>query len=83
MVLRQAELARRAEHAGALDAAELGALDAHSCRQRRAGRRHRHHVADLEILRAADDLVRSAPVVDPGDGEVVGPRNLLRGGDAH
>ncbi len=55
-VLGQAEFLGRAHHALGELAAQLALLDGEAAGEFRAGQGERHPVADLEVLRAADDL---------------------------
>ena len=64
--VRQAELARRAQHAGRFDAAQLRLPDLHAARQLRADRRQRRLQPGARIRRAADDLHASPCRCRPG-----------------
>ncbi|CRE10820.1 Uncharacterised protein [Bordetella pertussis] len=73
MVLRQAQLARRAQHARGLHAAHLGHADLHAAGQFGAHARQRHGQARGRIGRAAHDLQQSArTVVDLAHAQLVG-----------
>ena len=85
VVLGELELARRAEHAAALDAADLADLDAKRLgvvalarrRQLGADARQRHLDAGAHVRRAADDLQRLAAAgVHLADAQLVGVRML-------
>ena len=72
VILGQAEFARRAEHAEALDAAYLGALDL-DARQFGADPRARHLHAGGDIRRATNDLQRTGFAdIDGAELELVG-----------
>ena len=87
MVVAQLEFSRRAQHAVALDAAQLAHADAESgisaFRWRQAGANHRQRHADARtgIGRAADDLQasggRTRTRIDPADLQLVGLRMPL------
>jgi hypothetical protein len=79
VVLGETELARRAQHAEGLDAAQLGLLDLELAGQHRADHRARHLHAGGGIGRAADDLQQLAGTgVDLAELELVGVGVLLR-----
>ncbi|CUJ54402.1 Uncharacterised protein [Achromobacter xylosoxidans] len=75
MVLRQAQFARRAQHARRLHAAHLGHADLHAAGQFRADAGQRHLQAGGRVGRAADDLQqRAGAVIDLADAQLVGVR---------
>ncbi len=77
LVVAEAEFPAAAHHAVGLDVAQLSFLDHNAAGQRGAGERQRHLVADLVVLRAADDLARgAAAVIHLADAEPVGVRVL-------
>jgi hypothetical protein len=78
-VLGQREFLRGAQHALGKLAAQFRFLDDEAAGQLRAGQGERDFVADLVVLRAADDLARAGAVVDLADAEAVGVR-MRRGG---
>ena len=81
MVLAQAQLPGRADHPARLDALHLAPADLEVARQHRAHTREGHHVALLEVPRAADDLHRLAVAgVDQHLADLVRVRDGL---DAH
>ena len=72
---RQAELLERAHHAVGELAAQHAGVDLLAVGQEGAVERDGHHVADLLVLRAGDDLQRRvAAHVDLADPHVVGVR---------
>jgi hypothetical protein len=81
VVLRETQLGARADHALALDAAELAALDLEVARQHGADAREGDGLAGGHVRRAADDAPMLAAVVDDADGELVGVGVLLLGED--
>jgi hypothetical protein len=82
VVVAQPELAGRAHHAVRELAADLRLLDPEVAGQDGAGERHRHAVADLVVLGAADDRLHArGPQVDRADRELVGVRVLGAGQD--
>ena len=88
MVARKPQLAGRAVHAAAHDAAKLALLDLHAAGKLGANERCNDMIALLEVLRAADNLERlglavlaqvEAAYVHPAHPHVVGIRvRLLR-----
>ena len=78
-VLGERQFLLGAQHALGKFAAQFRFLDDETARQLRAGQGERHFVADLVVLRAADDLARGRTVVDLADAEAVGV-GVLRGG---
>src|SRR6476469_537767 len=62
-VLRQSQLARATEHSLRLHAAELARFDLEIAHEYRARQRERNFVADLVILRAANDLALLAAAI--------------------
>ncbi|MNU38697.1 hypothetical protein D3C71_273740 [compost metagenome] len=75
VVLRQAQLAGRTQHAGRLHAAHLGHPDLHAAGQFRAHAGQRHLQAGGGVGRAAHDLQAFAgTVVDLADAQLVGVR---------
>jgi hypothetical protein len=82
VVVAQLELARRAQHPVRHDAADRSRLNPHAG-DRAADHRVGHHVADIEVGRAADQLDLAAPVAVgyPHDAERIGV-GMRRGGRA-
>ena len=76
-VVRQLELARRAQHPLALLAADLGSLDRDAAGQRRAHGRQRDDHAGAHVGRAAHNAQLTAAAVDPAHRQLVGVRVLL------
>ena len=73
MVVAEAELARRAEHAFGDDAADLAPLDLEVAGQRRADRRERHDHARLRCSGAPHTTRgRAVAEVDVGEPDAVG-----------
>ena len=71
-VLRKTELARTAKHTLRFNAAEFARLDLQVVHQHCAGQREWNFVADLVVLRAANDLARlPAAVIDLANAEAV------------
>src|SRR5690606_9566147 len=69
--LGDAQLLGRAQHAKALDVADLGFLDVEVARQLRTNQRARHLEADSGIRRAADDLQHLTADIDGGQAQLV------------
>jgi hypothetical protein len=73
VVLAEADLAARAEHAVGPLAAQLATLDLHAARHDGAEGRQRHEIADRHVERAAADLERLAVAgVDVDELDAVG-----------
>src|SRR5687767_6050193 len=71
------EFFRAAKHALALDAAQFADLDFEISGQHRARERERHFVADLIVLRPANNLPeRSRAIIDLANAESIGIRML-------
>ena len=90
MVAAQAQLARRAVHAAAGDAAQLGFLDLDVAGQLRSDHRRHDVIAFVEVLGAAHDLQRLGiavgidvvvPHIHAGHPHVIGVGMLLFGDD--
>ncbi len=77
VVLGQAELARRAQHARGLDAAQRRARDREAARKPGALERERRLHPGMNVGCAADDRERLAAARDLADGQLVGPRMAL------
>ena len=77
MVVRQAKLLFRAEHAGRLDAPEPFFLDHAVVGEASAGHGDRHRVARRDIRRAADDGEDVGPYFHPAQGELFRMRDGL------
>ena len=71
VIVGEPELARRAEHAAALDAAELRRLDGQPARQHRPRPRHGNDVARRIVLRSAQNLMDAGAVVHLADAQVI------------
>ena len=71
MIVRQSELARRAQHARALHAADRGFFDFYA-RQARADLGERRLHPRAHVRRAADDFQPFTASVDSAEGELVG-----------
>ena len=80
VVVADAELAGRADHAVRVVPVRLAGADVEPARQHAAGQDHRDQVADDEVGRAADDLLRLAGAVGPADVDRAEPDRLLEPG---
>ncbi len=72
MVVAEAELARRAQHALGDDAANLAAFDREVAGQHRADARERDDHAGRDVGRAAHDAELTVAEVDVGEPDPVG-----------
>ena len=72
MVVAEAELTRRAEHALRDDAADLAALDREVSRQHRADWSERHDHAGFDVGRAAHHPLLPGAEVDVGEADPIG-----------
>ena len=72
VVVAEAELARRAQHALGHDAADLAPLDREVAGQHRADPGERHDHARLDVRRAAHDAQLTVAEVDVGEADAVG-----------
>ncbi len=74
MVVAEAELTRRGEHAFRHDAADLAAFDREVAREDRADGRERHQHAGLDVRRAAHHAQLAVAEVDVRETDAIGIR---------